>query len=229
VEREIAPYFSGDDKKVIFNARQNAYSWDITSGRVSQLTDFRSGKKSTTTTTDQERWLKKDQLAYFEVLKERDAKQQEKKKIQKAQQPHRPKEIYIDDKIVELLQVSPDEKFISYNLSRSSNAKSTIVPNYVTASGFTEDISARAKVGAPLSAADLYIYDIARDTTILVLTDNIPGNKGLTDLPQRLPQTKQETEATYRKLRTADLVRRWDSVCCKYLFAGLQRPLDHEA
>ena len=197
VEREIAPYFSGDDNKVIFNARQNAYSWDITSGRVSQLTDFRSGKKNTTTTTDQERWLKKDQLAYFEVLKERDAKQQEKKKIQKAQQPHRPKEIYVDDKIVELLQVSPDEKFITYNLSRSSNAKSTIVPNYVTASGFTEDISARAKVGAPLNAADLYIYDIARDTTILVLTDNIPGIRDsltyLNDYPKQNKKQKQRT------------------------------------
>ena len=218
MEREIAPYFSGDDNKIIFSARQNAYSWDIASGRVSQLTDFRSGKKSTTTTTDQERWLKKDQLAYFEVLKERDAKQQEKKKIQKAQQPHRPKEIYVDDKIVELLQVSPDEKFISYNLSRNSNAKSTIVPNYVTASGFTEDISARTKVGAPLNATDLYIYDIARDTTILVLTDNIPGIRDSLTYPQRLPQAKQETEAALCKLRTTGLVRRWNSVCCKYLF-----------
>jgi hypothetical protein len=62
--------------------------------------------------------LRKDQLAYFDVLRERDAKQQEKKKIQKAQQPDRPKEIYVDDKIVELVQVSPDEKFISYSLTK---------------------------------------------------------------------------------------------------------------
>jgi dipeptidyl aminopeptidase/acylaminoacyl peptidase len=175
VSLELAPYFSGDDKKIIFTSRQNAFTWEIESGRVTQLTDFRVGKKTTTTSTDQERWLKQDQLAYFEVLKERDAKQQEKKKIQKAQQPDRPKEIYVDDKVIELLQVSPDEKFVTYNLSKSSNGKGTIVPNYVTASGFTEDISARTKVGAPLNATELYVYDIARDTTIQVLDDNIPG------------------------------------------------------
>jgi dipeptidyl aminopeptidase/acylaminoacyl peptidase len=212
VEREIAPYFSGDDNKIIFSARQNAYSWDIMSGQVSQLTDFRSGKKSTTTMTDQERWLKKDQLAYFEVLKQRDAKQQEKKKITKAQQPHRPKEIYVDDKIVELLQVSPDEKFISYNLSKNSNAKGTIVPNYVTASGFTEDISARAKVGAPLNATDLYIYDIAHDTTILVLTDNIPGIRDslayLNDYP------KQNKKKTQRSVNFGPLVWSDDGTQC---------------
>jgi dipeptidyl aminopeptidase/acylaminoacyl peptidase len=212
VEREIAPYFSGDDNKIIFSARQNAYSWDTMSGQVSQLTDFRSGKKSTTTMTDQERWLKKDQLAYFEVLKQRDAKQQEKKKITKAQQPHRPKEIYVDDKIVELLQVSPDEKFISYNLSKNSNAKGTIVPNYVTASGFTEDISARAKVGAPLNATDLYIYDIAHDTTILVLTDNIPGIRDslayLNDYP------KQNKKKTQRSVNFGPLVWSDDGTQC---------------
>lgn len=197
VERELGPYFSGDNKKIIFSARQNVYSWEIESGRVAQLTDFRSGKKATTTPTDQERWLKKDQLTYFEVLKERDAKQQEKKKIQKAQQPERPKEIYVDDKIVELLQVSPDEKFISYNLSKNSNAKGTLVPNYVTTSGFTEDISARTKVGAPLNAAELYVYDIAGDTTIQVPADNIPGIRDsltyLNDYPKLTKKQKQRS------------------------------------
>ena len=195
VERELAPYFSGDDKKIMFSARQNAYSWNIENGQITQLTDFRSGKKSTVSPTEQDKWLRRDQLAYFEVLKERDAKQQEKKKIQKASQPHRPKEIYVDDKVVELLQVSPDEKFVSYNLSKNSNAKGTIVPNYVTVSGFTEDISTRTKVGAPQSASDLYIYDVARDTMLVVPTDNVPGIRDslsyLNDYPKLSKKQKQ--------------------------------------
>lgn len=207
VEREFAPVFSGDDQKIIFTSRQNAFSWDIKSGRVSQITDFRSGKKSTTNVTDQERWLKKDQLAYFEVLRERDEKQQAKKRIQQAQQPHRPKEIYVDDKVVELLQVSPDEKFVTYNLSKSSNVKGTIVPNYVTVSGFTEDISARAKVGAPLNPSDLYIYDIARDTTVMVLTDDIPGIKDsmsyLNDYP-KLNKKQKQRQVSYGPIIWSD-------------------------
>lgn len=195
VERELGPYFSGDDKRLVFVSRQNAFSWDIETGQVVQLTDFRSGKKTTTNSTEQEKWLRKDQLAYFDVLRDRDSKQQEKKKIQKAQQPDRPKEIYVDDKMVELLQVSPDEKFITYNLSKNSNPKGTIVPNYVTVSGFTEDISARTKVGAPQNASELYIYDVAHDTTLLVSIDNIPGIKDsllfLNDYPKQTKKQKQ--------------------------------------
>src|SRR5690606_10476979 len=56
-----------------------------------------------------------------------------------------------------------------------ANAKATIVPNYVTESGFTEDINTRTKVGAPQNAQEFFVYDIKRDTVIQVKTDDIPG------------------------------------------------------
>ena len=37
------------------------------------------------------------------------------------------------------------EIFITYTLTKNANAKNTIVPNYVTESGFTEDIPAAPK------------------------------------------------------------------------------------
>ena len=85
----------------------------------------------------------------FKVLKERETKHELKRKNKKAEQPKKPKVIYLDDKIVEMVQVSPDEKFVLYEIAKNTNPKKTIVPNYVTASGFTEDINSRTKVGEP--------------------------------------------------------------------------------
>jgi dipeptidyl aminopeptidase/acylaminoacyl peptidase len=181
VGRESAPAFSGDERKIIFSYDQNLISWEIATGNVAQLTDFRKGKKSTTPAgTDQDKWMKQDQLAHFQILKERNDKQEESRKIQKSEQPKRPKEIYIDDKSVEQPRLTPDGNYVTYRLTKNANAKTTIVPSYVTASGFTEDIPGRTKVGAPLNTSDLFVYDIARDTVFQVKIDDVPG---IADVP----------------------------------------------
>jgi hypothetical protein len=79
------------------------------------------------------------------------------------------------------LQISPDGRFITYRLYQAPTAgKNTIVPDYVTESGFTTDIPGRTKVGAPLGRYDFYVYDKLRDTVMMVATDSIPG---ITDVP----------------------------------------------
>jgi len=176
VSRESGATFSGDEKKIIYSFDQNLYSWEIATGNFAQLTDFRKGKKSSTPPlSDQERWLRQDQLAYLQVVKERNDRQNTQRKIQKGEQPKRPKEIYTDDKSVDMSRLAPDGNFVVFRLSKSAPAKNTIVPNYVTVSGFTEDISARTKVGAPLGSSELFVYDIKRDTVIQVKADSIPG------------------------------------------------------
>lgn len=172
---EVDPNFSADDKKITFTSGINLFSWEISNGKVSQLTDFRQGKKQVPSQSAQERWLKKDQLQYFKVLNERNSRQEQRKKIIESEQPRRPKEIYTDDRNVELTQLSPGGKFITYRLSKKGTGKTTVVPNYVTLSGFTEDIPSRTKVGATVAASDFYLYDIIRDTTYLIGTDGIPG------------------------------------------------------
>jgi dipeptidyl aminopeptidase/acylaminoacyl peptidase len=176
VARESGPYFSGDERSILFTQDQNIFSWEIASGNIVQLTDFKRGKKNTPPTlSDHEKWLKQDQLAYIQILKERTDKQNASRKIQKSEQPKRPKEIYTEDKNVEQARLSPDGKYVTFRLNKNANAKSTIVPNYVTASGFTEDIQTRTKVGAAQNTSDLFVYDIARDTVLQVKPNDIPG------------------------------------------------------
>lgn len=175
-EREFNPAFSMDERKVMFTSGMNLFSWELATGAFAQLTDFRKGtKKSDAKMSEQERWLKADQLAYFQVLKERSNKRKATEKIQKADRPKRPKEIYIEEKNVDQILLSPDGKYITYRLTKTATTKNAIVPSYVTESGFTEDISARAKVGATQNSFELVVYDLGKDTVHMVKTDEIPG------------------------------------------------------
>ncbi|MBL0741741.1 S9 family peptidase [Chryseolinea lacunae] len=199
VQREFSPVFSGNEKEILFNAGLNTFSWSIETGTFTQLTDFKEGKKNTPTYTDQDKWLRQDQLAYFEVLKERDTKRQLNLKNQKAQEPKRPKKIYLDDKTADLVQVSPDGKFVTYRITKAANPKSSIVPNYVTTSGFTEDIFARPKVGAPLNASDFYVYNVAGDTVLQVKMDDLPGLKDTLTFAKDYPQKEKDKESDKEK------------------------------
>ncbi|MBS1505138.1 MAG: S9 family peptidase [Bacteroidetes bacterium] len=176
LDRESNPYFSGDEKKILFVANGNLYSWEIASGAFAQLTDFRKGsKKSDPKLSEQDKWLKTDQLAYFQILRERNTNKKLTDKNLKSDKPKRPKEIYLDEKTVDNIQLSPDGKFITFRVSKSANAKTTIVPSYVTESGFTEDIQSRTKVGAMQNTQELFVYDIAKDTVLAVKTDQLAG------------------------------------------------------
>ncbi len=177
-EREANPAFSADEKKVLFTTLSNLYSWEIASGLFAQVTDFRKGpRRSEPKASEQEKWLKADQLAYFDVLKRRSDNRKTAEKIQKADRGRRPKEIYLDDRSADQIQLSPDGRYVTYRLSKSPASKSTIVPNYVTESGFTEDIPARTKVGVQPMQYEMMIYDTQRDTVLSVKQDDIPGMK----------------------------------------------------
>src|SRR5258706_46442 len=174
VERESNPSFSFDEKKILFVTTGNMFSWEMGSGAFVQLTDFKKGvKKPDPKLSEQEKWLKADNLAYLQVLKERNTNRKLIEKNQKGDKPKRPKEIYLDDKSADNIQLSPDEKFVIYRLTKSGNAKNTIVPNYVTESGFTEDIPSRTNVGGAPSAQELFVYDIAKDTVLQVKPDSV--------------------------------------------------------
>jgi dipeptidyl aminopeptidase/acylaminoacyl peptidase len=177
LERESGPIFSSDEKKILFNMGMNLFSWEISTGAFTQLTDFKKGtKKPDPKANEQEKWLKDDQLANMQILKERADKKKATEKNLKGDRPKRPREIFIDEKNVDQITLSPDGKYITYRLTKNaSGTKSTIVPNYVTESGFTEDIPARTKVGVAQNNYELFVYLIEKDTVLQAKTDDIPG------------------------------------------------------
>lgn len=178
IERESNPYFSGDETKIIFSRSNNLFSLSLEDGTITQLSNFLTGSKKAEAkpANDEEKWLKADQLAMFDVLKERKEKKEEAEKNAKADLAKRPKEIYTEDKTLEQPQISPDLRYITYRLSvQPKNAKTTIVPSFVTESGFTEDIATRTKVGSPLATYENFVYDIKKDTVYQIVTKDIAG------------------------------------------------------
>ncbi len=166
VDTESDPGFWDNDRSVAFRRGANLFSINLQTGELSQLTDFRSGsKREAPKQTDQEKALKADQLRLSDVLRDRKAKRDEAERISKADRPRRPKEIYTDDRTLVNPQISPDGRFVTYRLTKTPpTSKTTVVPNYVTESGYTENIPSRTKVGSPLAEQPFFVYDRQRDT-----------------------------------------------------------------
>jgi len=179
VDREAAPAFTFSEQKISFVLNNNLYLWQINNGQLTQLTDFRKGQKRPDPDmpkNTQEKWLREQQTKLLEIEKKRAEADARVKTQAKQQALLRPQEVYLGEKSVDNLILSPDEKFITYRLiNPANNAKNTFVPNYITGSGFTEDIPARTKVGASLATYEMGVLDLQKDTTYVVSFKSVPG------------------------------------------------------
>lgn len=205
---EAGPVFSGNENKVIFRRGDNLYSLNLNSGELMQLTNFvhsaaaaapaaapgrrgggRRGNQDVAAGNDQERWLKKQQLELFDIIKVRDKDRKLDSIERKEFEVKKLKEIAVDDRSVGAQRVSPDGRYITYRLAKyPEGVKSAIVPNYVTASGFTEDIPNRTKVGDPQPVFESYVFDTQKDTVYKIATSTLPGIKDLPDYVKDYPK-----------------------------------------
>jgi len=191
---EQNPTFNFKEDKILYQSNSNLFSWDMTTGQINQLTNFQKpDNDKQESKSDKDEWLSQQQLQMFDVLKKRKDDEVKSEKLSKSEQPKRPKLIDIGKKYVSGILLSPDENFITFKLSPRSNNKRTIVPNYVTESGYVEDINARSKVGDEKSISEMKIYNIAKDTVYSVVTDSIIG---MFDLPA---YTKDYPNKKYKK------------------------------
>ncbi len=207
---ESNPGFTMNETKVNYTRAQNIFAWDIATGETIQLTNFRSsdapaqtgirsgGSEGATrgSGNQQEQWLRNDQLQQFEVLKDRKAKRDSADAYNKSLPKTKElRSINIEDKNLQGLSISPDGRFISYRLFKAipaANAKTTIVPSYVTETGFTTDIPSRTKVGSQQGTSESFIYDRSRDTVIAIKTDSIPGIRDIPEFVKDYPKQYED-------------------------------------
>ncbi|MCB0667555.1 MAG: prolyl oligopeptidase family serine peptidase [Saprospiraceae bacterium] len=176
IQRESPLGFSLDNEWILFESADNIFRWSMKNGTTEQLTDFRKGSaREEAKKSEQEDWLERDQLEYFKILRERERAQEFREDLREKLAPSRPKEIYLGKKKLDEVVCSPDMNYIIYRLEERMEPEGTIVPDYVTQSGFTKDLSARSKVGGKQPAYFSFIYDRLRDTIIEIGTNSIPG------------------------------------------------------
>lgn len=178
-EAEYNPKFIQHDQSVCFTKSNNLFAWDIKTGATLQLTDFVKSTVAKADSNMQEQWLRHNQLQTSEVLRERRAKKMAADSFFKYNRnTDTLVRINIGDRSVQGLEISPDGRFVTYRLYTAPvESKTTIVPNYVTESGFTTDIEGRTNVGEQEGKTEFFVFDRQVKKVLTTSTESIPGIK----------------------------------------------------
>jgi dipeptidyl aminopeptidase/acylaminoacyl peptidase len=206
VDAETNAHFTFDQKHIYFTRQNNLYVMALDGGLLEQLTDIRIGSAGGTSVataggvggaqrqggggdpqqrgTDSQEYLKKEERALLDAVRERAEQREEQEKKRKEREKRKPFNVPTGQNVTNL-GLSPDGKYVIATISEpGATAKNTIVPNYVTESAYTEDISGRTKVG-----------DVPTRTRLVIVNVETGETKNV-DHGQRLPATavSQRTE-----------------------------------
>ena len=175
---EADPHFTHDGRRVAFTRANNLYVMSLDSAALEELTDIRlpganpapaqggrGGRGGATASeeqkgTDSQEFLKKQEKELLEVIRDRAAKREEDEARRKRENPRKPFNLAAGQTIASL-QLTPDEKYVIAGVREAGkDDKTTVVPNYVTESGYTEEISSRDKVGDNQNRMKLAILSV---------------------------------------------------------------------
>ena len=147
VAEERDPHFSADRRRVFFVRENNVFSIDLDGGLVRQLTDVRPGPapKDSAKAEGQRGTLEAQQRELFDVIKDRLRADSIRKAEQKAREALRVKPFYLGTgERISSLSVSPTANALLLVTSvTAEKAQQTRVPNYVTTTGYTEELTVR--------------------------------------------------------------------------------------
>jgi dipeptidyl aminopeptidase/acylaminoacyl peptidase len=169
VDAETNPHFTFDQKRIYFTRLSNLYVMALDGGSLEQLTDIRIGgaaaPSATPKGTDSQEYLKKEERGLLDAVRERAEQREEQEKKRKEREKRKPFNLPTGQNAINL-SLSPDGKYVIATISEpGSGAKNTIVPNFVTESGYTEDISGRTKVGDVQNRTRLVVIDVETGET----------------------------------------------------------------
>ena len=186
VDAEINAHFTFDQKHIYFTRQGNLYVMALDGGSLEQLTDIRSGGAGVTPTaassatgaqrqgsgsetqqrgTDSQEYLKKEERALLDAVRERAEQREEQEKKRKEREKRKPFNVPAGQNVVNL-SLSPDGNYVIATVTEpGTGSKNTIVPNYVTESGYTEDIPGRTKVGDTQNHTRLTIINVETGET----------------------------------------------------------------
>jgi dipeptidyl aminopeptidase/acylaminoacyl peptidase len=169
VDAETNAHFTFDQKRIYFTRQNNLYVIALDGGSLEQLTDIRTGGAAvpgaTPKGTDSQEYLKKEERGLLDAVRERAEQREEQEKRRKEREKRKPFSLPTGQNAVNL-NLSPDGRQVIATVTEpGTGAKNIIVPNYVTESGYTEDIPGRSKVGDVQNRARLVIIDVETGET----------------------------------------------------------------
>ncbi len=189
-EAEADPHFLPDGKRIYFTRGGNLYVMSLETGFLVQMTDIRnagapppdgstggeggfggrggrggrggaaaeaSGEAKPATASQES--LKKEQKELFATVRDRAARHDEAEAKRKLEHPRKPFTLEARQSVASL-QFSPDEKHVIATVAEAAGSRNTNVPNWITDSAYTEDISGRSNVGDTQARSRLAVLDV---------------------------------------------------------------------
>jgi dipeptidyl aminopeptidase/acylaminoacyl peptidase len=184
-DNEANVRFTQDEKSIYFTRANNLFVMALDSGSLVQMTNIvaagaagappvaggfggggRGGggqaqRDTGQRGTESQEFIKKEERDLLDITKRRAEQREETEARRKRDNPRKPFQLTATQS-VNNLQLTPDGKSVIASVSeQATGARNTIVPNYVTESGYTEDIPSRTNVGDTQTRNRLAILDVA--------------------------------------------------------------------
>lgn len=205
--------FTADQKQIYFTRQNNLYVMSLDGGSLMQMTDIRSGGGvgGGQRTTESQEYLKKEERALIDAVKERAEQREAQEARRKERETRKPFNVPQGQNVTNLI-LSPDSKYVTASIfEQGAGAKNIIVPNYVTESGYTEDIPVRTKVGDVQSRSRMMIFNtetgdakqVDHGQRVVAQTTQTQQQQGQQQEQQQPPRT--QTEDTRQQPRDRDI------------------------
>jgi len=147
-ERESNANFSFDQEKIYFSSQGNLFLLSLQDRSLRQMTSFSKKTPPPARKPDEvEKWYTDQQRELFQEFSRAEQRMGQRQMFPFFGSQTRRKPFFLsEDQDVVFLDLSPDEKYVVFRISEKvPEAKTTIVPNYVTRTGYTETIESHIK------------------------------------------------------------------------------------
>ncbi len=151
---------------VLFQQGDQAYSLDIQSGSVKQLTNFKAGNKKQQNKDSS--FLEKQQVELFEFIQDKNKRSEYYQGQAKNTRFKFPKEQFVGASSWSEIQIDPSVNYAVLRVTEESDSKPTNVEQFITNDGFTKHQAARDKVSDNEPNQKMLLYQMAEDTLIFL-------------------------------------------------------------
>jgi dipeptidyl aminopeptidase/acylaminoacyl peptidase len=148
---EGQPIFADDDETIIFRRANNLYRFDIETGVLDQITRIASGPEAREAqeAKGQRAFLEAQQLELFEHIRREEAESARRDSLQDERAAREPETVHLKggERAQRLTPTHDGRHVLIQAGTRAKGAKPTVIPDWITEDGYTQDINGRSKVG----------------------------------------------------------------------------------
>jgi dipeptidyl aminopeptidase/acylaminoacyl peptidase len=150
-DAESGSIFAQDDASVLFRRESNLFRFDLASGMLTQITHISIGSEpeDDASPEGQKAFLERQQLELFEHIRRDEERNEQRDSVRDALAASEPSTTYVDEGArVQSLQPTRSADYVLLRTANTTQeSRETIVPDWVTADGYTRDLETRSKVG----------------------------------------------------------------------------------